>query len=285
MTYHRAYGFERNSRGHLYSKDFLLQVSMGVIPGFSLLDKFGKVSDAPAGVSNVTVWEGGGTYNHDPIGTAPIVSLISTDAADVGKTVQVQGLDIDGYEVVQDVTCNGDTRVALDTPLWRVYRMQNESDEGNDLAGTVYTYVGTGGVPVLANQRAIIDNGNNQTLMAVYTIPRGKVGFLHKGEVGISAEGGGPIGPEYSNFYYRSRRYGKVFKAKKFVSCMTEGSSNFQDTRSFPDPIPALTDIVICSCERSDTISCWATFDILLVDQSKLPSSFLERIGQPFPEG
>lgn len=34
----RNYGFFKNSRGNLISRDFLLEVSMGLVPGFSTLD-------------------------------------------------------------------------------------------------------------------------------------------------------------------------------------------------------------------------------------------------------
>ena len=95
--------------------------------------------------------------------------------------------------------------------------MQNDSDVGNDLNGVLYCHTDaspTAGVPAAANMRAIIDNGNNQTLMALYTVPKGKVAFLVRGEIGASrAQTSGAI-----QAAYYSRRFGKVFKIKK-IAC------------------------------------------------------------------
>ena len=147
--------------------------------------------------------------------------------------------------------------------------MQN--DGTNDLAGTVYCYSGTtntGGVPSGGSvEKARIENGNNQTLMAIYTVPAGKYGFLYRGEIGILKQGGSAVSNEYARVYYQSRRQGKVFQIKKVVTLLSSGSSNFQDRRSFPDIIPPLTDIKIQAVEVSDDMGIWATFDILLVDE------------------
>ena len=134
----------------------------------------------------------GRLYNYDSFGTAPIQHISSSDAGDVGQTIAITGLNIDGDEIVQDAETNGQNNVILETPLWRVYRMQNTSDKGEDLAGILYCHTDaspTAGVPLAANVRAIINDGNNQTLMAIYTVPKGKVGFLWRGEVGVELEG------------------------------------------------------------------------------------------------
>jgi len=134
---------------------FNLKVNQGLVPGHSVVDKFGENPDIDTGSTPEDIWEAGGEYNYDANGTAPIVSLISDNAGDT-QDISVQGLDINGNETSQTITLTGTTRVALTTPLWRVYRMQNVGS--TNLAGTCYCYVGTGGVPALANIRAIIDD-------------------------------------------------------------------------------------------------------------------------------
>jgi hypothetical protein len=245
--------------------------------GYDTVDKFGLNPLVEQGTP-ADIWEGGGIYNFDAFGTAPIVSMISSSPGDDLMDIDVYGLDIDGNEVVQTVTMDGQIRVALTTPLWRVFRMINVSDK--DVNGTIYCYVGTGsGVPVLADRRAIIDNGNNQTLMALYTIPKGKVGYLYKGEVGVQYEGNAAALAEYANIHYRSRRVGGVFTTKKAFTLIVGGTSIHTDNRTFPDVIPAMTDIVIRAHEVSADMGIWATFDILLVDENKFPEQFLTAIG------
>ena len=263
------------------SRSFELAVSMGQVPGYSTLDKFGSNPTITTSTDPEDIWEGGGLYNYDADSTAPIVSIGSKNAAD-SQLVSVQGLDSLGNLVEQEVTLQGTTRVALDSALWRVFRIQNEGV--TDFVGDVYVYTGTDTVPVVGDSvvRAVIRNGNNQTLMALYTVPRGKVGFLYRGEVGVLWNGGsGPAGAEYAKGYYKSRRYGKVFKIKKEISLITTGSTVFQDSRSFPDPVPSLTDIRLQVAEVSETMGAWGTFDMLLVDEELFPVSYLQAIGQP----
>lgn len=255
-------------------------VTMGLVPGVSTVDKFGinpLITDAS---DPEDVWEGGGIYTYDANGTAPIVSIASDDASD-DQLISVQGLDISGNLVLQNAILNGTTRVALTTPLWRVFRLQN--DGVKNLVGNVFVYVGTGTVPTIGDPeiRALIDNGNNQTLMALFTIPAGKVGFLYRGEAGIGATGGPSATADYAVGSYRSRRYGKVFKIKKNLTMSVNGASIFQDHRSFPDVIPALTDIKINISVVTNDLNVWATLDIMLFDEDMFPDNYLSAIGQP----
>jgi len=250
--------------------DFTLRVSLGSIDGYDTLDKFGENPLITTGTDPEDIWEGGGIYPFST--TADIISLSSSDNRDT-QDVSVLGLDTDGNEVEQIITLQGQTRVALTTPLWRIYRMENESN--TDISGNVYCYSGTtntGGVPSGSSvEKARIINGNNQSLMAIYTIPAGKIGFLYRGEVGINIATGIFSGSEFAKCYYKSRREGKVFKVKKSISLLSSGSSNFQDRRSFPDPIPPLTDIKLQVAEVSDNMGIWGTLDILLVDEDLVP--------------
>jgi len=81
--------------------------------------------------------------------------------------------------------------------------------------------------------------------------------------------------------HYYSRRYGKVFRVKKSISLITAGTSVFQDERTFPDVIPALTDIKLTVEEVSDTMGIWGTFDLLIVDEEQFSDEYLAAIGQP----
>lgn len=260
--------------------EWRLQVQQGKIDGYSVVNKFGINPLVTTATDPEDVWEGGDTYTYDADNTAPIVSVASDNAGDT-QDIRIQGLDINGNLNSQTVTLSGTTRVALTTALWRVFRMENEGS--TDLAGTIFCYTGTGTVPTIGDPevRAIISNGNNQTLMALYTIPLGYVGFLFRGEIGIEADVAFTAGGEYARAGYFSRRYGKVFKIKKSISLINNGVSNYQDLRSFPDIIPALTDIKIVVQKVSTDMGIWSTFDILLVDEDKLDSSFLTAIGQP----
>ena len=248
---------------------FRLEVQMGKVGGYSVVDKFGVNRLITASSDPEDIWEGGGRYTYDADGTAPIVSIASSDNSDTVPII-VQGLDINGVLVEQTITLNGTTRTALDTPLWRVFRLQNEGTV--NLVGNVFVYIGTGAVPSIGDSevRAIISGDNNQTLMCIYTIPKGKTGFLYRGELGMNFTGNASAGIDYADCHYESRRFGKVFRLKKEITLLNNATSTYQDQRSFPDPIPQLTDIRLVVDEVSDDMGIWGTFDILLIDNDKL---------------
>jgi len=255
---------------------FDLKINQGLIAGHRIVDKFGENPDIDTLSAPEDIWDFGGLYTYDANGTAPIVSLISDNALDT-MNISVTGLDINGNEVNQTITLTGTTRVALTTPLWRVYRLANEGVTGEDLIGTVYCYTGVGGVPTAGNVRAVIDNGNNQSLMALFTIPKGEVGFLYRGELGTSRNKDGD-----ARCSYYSRRFEKVFRIKKRIALVTNGSSTYQDHREFPDVIPSLTDIKLTAETASkNDMGVFGTFDILLIDETLFPDSYLQSIGQP----
>lgn len=256
---------------------FMLAVSQGLYPGYSVVDKFGRNQTITTGTDPEDIWEAGGLYNYDADGTAPIVSVVSDDAADTMDIIII-GQDVNRNEVAQVVTLNGTNRVALQTSLWRVYRMISLNA---NLSGTVYCYVGTGGVPSLVNTRAIMLSGENQTLMAIYTIPAGKVGFLFKGVLDMSWEGGVFSGTEFANCAYYSSRLGEVFTIKRTLTLMSSGNSQFVDERSFPDAVPSGTDIRLNVQEVSATMGVNGAFDILLVDEDLFTVEYLQEIKQP----
>jgi len=258
--------------------DFKLAVTMGLVEGYSVIDKFGFNKVITTTTDPEDVWEGGGLYAYDTDGTAPIVSLASDDAADT-MDISIDGLDINGDAVNQIITLTGTTRVALTTALWRVFRMENEGS--TSLSGTAFCYTGTGTVPSIgdAEVRALVDDGNNQTQMAMYTVPKGYVGFLHYGELGMEFTGGASSGNDFANINYNSRRFGKIFKIKKTINIMSQGTSFYQETRRFPDIIPELTDIKFTIKEVSATMGITGAFDILLVEKSKLSATLLAKLG------
>lgn len=262
-----------------------LAINMGLAPHMTTLDKYGE---NPEVSSKEDIWEQGGEYTWSA--TSDISTISSSSVSDVGQLIRIQGIcspssvgECYGYALT-----NGQNKVLIydnedftgdPITFWRVYRMENESAEGGDLVGTLYCYVDTAivsGVPTDTTKiRATITNGNNQTLMALYTIPPGKVGFLFKGELGTSKSGGVAAGVVCG---YYSRRYGKLFKLKKRINLTTSGSSNYLDSRTFPDIIPPLTDIKMTVEEVSATAGVFGTFDILLVDLNTLPKFLKEAL-------
>ncbi|CAN8142792.1 hypothetical protein THIOSC15_770002 [uncultured Thiomicrorhabdus sp.] len=130
------------------------------------------------------MWDGANDASIDQMtyiwSTTPAIDSISSSSISDTGTIQVQGLDANWELITQVVTLNGQTRVALTTPLLRAFRGKNTGTI--PLVGNIVIYENTalsGGLPTDTTKiRLIINNGNNQTLMALYTIPAGKTGYM-----------------------------------------------------------------------------------------------------------
>lgn len=271
----------KKANGSVYeawNSEFKLRVAMGLIKGVSVIDKFGTIESTAT--TPATIWSFGsvvGQYTYDD--DADIISVSSSNVNDV-HNIRIDGLDINGNEVSQVITLQGQTRVPLTTPLWRVFRAESLGNSGVSVQGTVYVYTGTtatAGVPANENVRLTIDS-RNQTLMALYTIPLGKVGFLYRGELGSSRS----VSSGDAVCTYYSRRLGKEFSVKKEIDLAITGSSIYKDDRTIPDIIPALTDIKLEVEQTSNaSIGVFGTFDIILIDEELIPAEKLAKIGQP----
>ena len=153
-----------------------LLIARGLIDGTSQVNKFGENPDITAGTTQ-DCWDGGGTYVFPS--TDSITHLRqATDqvGTDGGATIQLQGLDASWNLVVQTADLDAadtTTEVILTTPLLRIFRMKVLANVV--LAADVWA--GATGMAA-ATSSAIIQAGNNQTLMAIYTVPAGKTAYM-----------------------------------------------------------------------------------------------------------
>jgi len=176
-----------DSDGFQYISDTHWGVATGAITGYSVVHKFGHAENIDTADNDVIVWDGptvSDNYKLTPAqlfsSTTADIDSISSDNAGDTVDITIQGLDGTYALVTQTATLNGQTRVALDTPLMRVFRAYNDS--GTALAGDVYIYVNgavTGGIPDTdADVKAIVQAGQEQTLMAIYTVPAGYTAYM-----------------------------------------------------------------------------------------------------------
>ena len=245
-----------------------LAIASGDVVGVSFIHKFGNTPDFDAGDGKVSIWDGaddGGVdemqYNYST--SAIIDSISSSEVADT-VDIEIQGLDSNWDLVLQTITLTGRTRKALDTNLIRVFRVKNVGN--TDLVGDAYCYENTAlnlGVPVDKTKiRAVINNGNNQTLMAVYTIPNGKIGYMRDW---YAATAGGHK-DTVNEVDLVARPFGQVFQLKHRASISVTGTSYIQHKYEEPEIFEAKTDIEMRSNTDETTSSVSAGFDIVLKD-------------------
>lgn len=136
--------------------------------------KFGRTSNADSGVKTTIMTLPGAVVNEVLQTTNSIDSISSSSGSDT-SVLRIEGHTIDANGlltfVVQDATLDGQTRVALATPLARVSRgyvlAQTFAAPAAELVGSVYFYENgaiTNGVPDTdAEVHMVIEPGKNQS--------------------------------------------------------------------------------------------------------------------------
>ena len=248
---------------YITQKDWFQRIAEGEFSNYSFIEKFGENPDIDTGTNSEDVWDGGGIYTWST--SADITQIASSNTGDT-QQIQITGLDTNWDEVVQNVTLTGQTPATLTTSLRRVYRMVNIGT--SDIAGVVYlatsAAVFSGGVPTVATTiRAQINNGNNQTLMCIYTVPAGKTGYFWAGYVSLAS------GALASNavFTWRARVENSVFAVKSKIATMGQGRSSWDYTYKIPVVLPEKTDVLIrCDAVSDNNTAVSGGFTVLLKD-------------------
>ena len=250
-----------------------LNRSRGRVTGQTFIHKFGEATDFDTGDLEVSLTD----LSNDAVTdlmqyvystTNDIDSVISSSASDTGA-VELQGLASDYSLTNQTVTLNGQTRVAIPTPLRRVFRMKNVGS--TNFVGNVCTYItnaptSSGVVTLNTDVRSCVNNGNNQTLMAIYTIPLGKKGYMRSF---FAATSGGSRSTNYK-IRLKARPLGGVFQLKHVTSLVDAGTTHFNHVYVEPEVFASGTDIEMTAETTESAISGSAVsggFDIVLVDE------------------
>jgi hypothetical protein len=184
--------------------------------------KFGKSGNLSTNAGLQTVWsvDGNETY----ISTNLIDSVVSSSASDTqevtieGHTIEGSGVDAKFTFVVQTVTLNGQTPVALTTPLARASRVNNNSS--TEIVGVVSVYEDsavTGGVPNDVTKVHIdIPLGFQQSFKAATTFSNTDYFFLTGCYGAVSQKQ-----TAAADFYIELREVGKSFRQ---IACLTASS-------------------------------------------------------------
>jgi len=235
------------------SKDFFFEVASGNVNGHSSVNVFGH--NLSISTAEEHLWEYGGTYTYSS--TADITQIASDDASDT-NTVQIIGLDINHVKQIEDITLNGTNPVTF-TGFFRILDVINTSSTnfvGNvSIIASSGTY--TAGVPDTASTvRAYVNIGDNLSMMAMYTIPAGKTGYIVFGKTSVSS------GKDVIVKFY-GRTNGGVFMIRHIVDI---NSDNYDYFFKAPMKMPEKTDIEVRATSSAGGTSVSAAFDIILVD-------------------
>lgn len=226
-----------------------LGVAKGQFADITHIHKFGAV---PAMSQNQTgtIWDvNDTTYPWGSFDTAGTLSILAVNASDDAKSVVLVGLDDNYAELEETVTVSSSAAVTTTASFKRIFRAYVTNGSVTNVADIV---VQKGGTTV-----ATIKAGKSQTLMAVYTVPAGKTGYLLKG-VATCQSGADATGDMFVRYFGQdSFRVGHTFEVSG-----TGGEYNYDF--GVPIKITAKSDIDVRCTVRSNNARVTAAFDILL---------------------
>ena len=194
------------------TEPFELQIARGQVAYHTPQYKFGFNPDIDD--TEETVWAQGGLYGY--LSSASVLKVSSSSTADTSagtgaRTVQLYGLDADYNEINETVTLNGQTAVNTTNSFLRINRMVIRSaGTGEKNAGVVYAGTGTVTAGVPANKYATIAVGDNQTLMALWTVPAGHTAYLLQKDLTVATAQNN----KYATVRLVARPDGEVFQTK-----------------------------------------------------------------------
>lgn len=159
-----------------YKPDWIHNIARGQIHHGRIINKYGRNTS----ISSVTpedIWDGGGSWTKPT--QARIHNISSTSASDTAggagaRSVEVTGLDANGYWHEELVALSGVTPVQTAASYITIFRLATGSAGGTTgNIGNVSAVAQTDGTTT-----AVMLAGNNQTQMAIFTVPYNREGFL-----------------------------------------------------------------------------------------------------------
>lgn len=226
-----------------------LGIAKGQFDDITHIHKFGAV---PAMSQNQTgtIWDvNDTTYPWSSFDTAGTLSIPAVNASDNGKSIVLVGLDNDYLELTETVTVSSSGATTTTQSFKRIFRAYVTNGSVTNVGDIV---VQKGGTTV-----ATIKAGKAQTLMAVYTVPAGKTGYILKG-VATCQAGADATGNMFVRYFGQdSFRVGHTFEVSG------TGGEYLYDF-GVPVKIPAKSDIDVRCSVRSNNARVTAAFDIIL---------------------
>lgn len=220
------------------NEPFDLQVARGQIPNHKSLFKFGNNPDINGSLE--TIWSHGGLYVYPTSAIQMKVSSTSANDTSNGtgaRTIVVSGLNQNYDEVSETVTLNGQNAVLTANTFIRVFRSYVVlAGSGNTAEGTIYIGTGTvtAGVPATVYAEIVI--GENQTLMAIWTVPAGYTLYINQGIFSAASNNAA----QYILGKFMIRPFGSVFRN---AADLTANSNVIPYNFEIPLAVPEKSDI------------------------------------------
>ena len=244
-------------------KDFLLEVAKGKVTGHAITNKFGKNPDIDAASSFEAIWNGGGDYRGFDATSGTTLDIWSSStydkaAAGGARTVEIQGLSSAWVEQTETVTLNGTAIVNSANKYLRMHRAKvlsagsSNSNQGNIIA----TQTGATAIQFMS-----MPVSYNQTMIAAFTIPADKQGYIRSWYSSNSNRK-----DVDTSVRLIARPPSETFQVKEELSLHHDGASYVQRDYTLPKgPFTSKTDIKVMAQSTVNDTAISAGFDIVVV--------------------
>lgn len=236
---------------------YYLQVAKGNITGTTSIHKYGANFDIDSSSSQESVWSYGGLYPWIQLNTARTLYIASNSTLDIGDII-IEGLDSDYNLQTETVTMNGTTYVSTANTYKRIFRAKYEGTTVGDFTTHNQDEIFIRATSSSGSVVGHIPEQYNQTMVAGYTIPNNKTGYLQNLQLGVD-----PTKKGCSVVLY-IREFGSNFKVKH-QAYLTDGIQVVEFITPIKIPEKSDIDIVVQDAGDNNT-KVTASFDLLLVD-------------------
>ena len=230
---------------------YYLQVSRGLVDGHKRVFKFGyngEIQDVEE-----TIWDTGGIYAY-PSTALAMTATSASGATDSGVKITIQGLDGSYNEVSEEVTLNASGTATTTQTYLRVYR----AFTSGSTAAVGNVVISNGGTTY-----ALVSASEQQTLMALWTVPAGYTAYLFQLDVTAFTEQNNKV----ATIRMLTREFNGVFRTQNKFDAF---AGPFHQDIQAPQPIPEKTDIefrAVASSSNAD-LKVSATFDIVYIENT-----------------
>jgi len=228
---------------------YYLQVSRGLIDGHKRVFKFGYNGE----IQNVeeTIWDVGGLYAY-PSSAVSMTATSSAGASDENVEVTIQGLDTNYDELSETATLNASGTATTTGSFLRVYRAFVSSSSAS-----------TGNISITNSSTtyAYISIADQQTLMALWTVPAGYTAYLFQ----IDTTAFTIQNNKVATIRMLTREVNGVFRTQNKFDLF---AGSYHQEITCPQPIPEKTDIefrAIADSSNAD-LRVSSAFDIIYIE-------------------
>lgn len=239
-------------------ENFYSNVSLGRVPGASVMDKFGRNPDVDTGTDPEDLWDRGGIWVEPSIACKHNIKSTDGNDNDSGtgaRMMEVFGLIANYNQQSEIITLDGTNDVPTDN-LYRIIFRKIVRSAGSS-GGNIGTLTATSQVD--GTVTAQISPENNQTLMSIYQIPADKTGLLYQYYVDVNESTG--IGTVALDLLIKP--IDEVWQVKHHRGT----KENLPHKFTFPRPIAAKSMVKLGNIRVSNNnTDVSGGFEILLVD-------------------